>query len=70
MINIEKDNTILLLNKLTMRKIGKTDTTVYRKKRVLICICIGILWSLKVGHGELYNLYYEYHMSFAQLKNI
>lgn len=70
MINIEKGNTILLLNKLTMRKIGKTDTTVYRKKRVLICICTDILWSLKVGHGELYNLYYEYHMSFAQLKNI
>ena len=57
MINIEKGNTILLLNKLTMRKIGKTDTTVYRKKHELICICIGILWSLKIGHGELYNLY-------------
>ena len=53
---IESDNNIPLPDILIIRKPGKIETTVYRKRHVPMYIWIGILLRLKVGNGELETL--------------
>ena len=51
--DIEKDNTIPFLDILIIRKPGKIETTVYRKKTCTNLYMNCIILHLKVGNAEL-----------------